>query len=242
MDAKVAVDALNTRLTESAAIFRGERSACRGAGRIAAMNLPEYPSAFLQLADELAEHGWAQCHNFLPQSLTAQLAEECRRRDKQGLLAPAGTGRGDALAVREGVRSDHIQWLEAGQSAATDSYLAHLDNLRRFLNQSFYLGLEDYESHFALYPPGAFYLRHLDRFRDDDRRTLSAVFYLNPQWDPADGGALRLYLASGELDVWPEAGTLVLFRSADVLHEVLVNRRERLSLTGWFRRRGDGVF
>ena len=60
--------------------------------------------------------------------------------------------------------------------------------------------------------------------------------------NPADGGALRLYLASGELDVWPEAGTLVLFRSADVLHEVLVNRRERLSLTGWFRRRGDGVF
>ena len=34
------------------------------------------------------------------------------------------------------------------------------------LNRDLFLGLEDFESHFAMYPPGAFYLKHVDRFRD----------------------------------------------------------------------------
>ena len=118
---------------------------------------------------------------------------------------------------------------------------AQNDELRQALNQAFYLGLADYESHFAHYPPGAFYQKHLDRFRDDDRRTVSAVLYLNDDWQADQGGALRLYPDGGEpLDVLPEAGTLVLFMSADLPHEVLPATRERLSLTGWFRRRGSG--
>ena len=72
---------------------------------------------------------------------------------------------------------------------------------------------------------------------------MSAVFYLNPDWQAEQGGALRLYLTDGSThDVLPEAGTLVVFLSADLPHEVLPATRERLSLTGWFRRRGAGVF
>ena len=193
-----------------------------------------------QLLDDLAEQGWAIVANALPADLTLELAQECRARANQGALQPAGVGRGSAHGVQEGVRGDHIQWLEPGQCAAGDRYLAMLDDLRGQLNQALYLGLEDYEGHFALYPPGTFYQKHLDRFRDDDRRAVSAVFYLNSDWLPEQGGALRLYLADGrELDVLPEAGTLVLFLSADLLHEVLPATRERLSLTGWLRRRGN---
>ena len=192
------------------------------------------------LLDDLAEQGWAIVANALPADLTLELAQECRARANQGALQPAGVGRGSAHGVQEGVRGDHIQWLEPGQCAAGDRYLAMLDDLRGQLNQALYLGLEDYEGHFALYPPGTFYQKHLDRFRDDDRRAVSAVFYLNSDWLPEQGGALRLYLAAGrELDVLPEAGTLVLFLSADLPHEVLPATRERLSLTGWLRRRGN---
>ena len=192
------------------------------------------------LLDDLAEQGWAIVANALPADLTLELAQECRARENQGALQPAGVGRGSAHGVQEGVRGDHIQWLEPGQCAAGDRYLAMLDDLRGQLNQALYLGLEDYEGHFALYPPGTFYQKHLDRFRDDDRRAVSAVFYLNSDWLPEQGGALRLYLADGrELDVLPEAGTLVLFLSADLPHEVLPATRERLSLTGWLRRRGN---
>lgn len=53
---------------------------------------------------------------------------------------------------------------------------------------------------------------------------------------------MRLYLADGrEHDVLPQAGTLALFLSSEMPHEVLPATRERLSLTGWFRRRGDAV-
>lgn len=193
-----------------------------------------------RIVDDLAEFGWSRQPACIAQNLTVELAEECRRRAARGELAPAGVGRGGDVQVREGVRGDHIQWLEVGQSPATDCYLQYLEALRVALNQALYLGLEDFEGHFALYPPGAFYQRHLDRFRDDDRRTVSVVLYLNQEWQAEQGGALRLYLADdSHCDVLPEAGTLVVFLSADRAHEVLPASRERLSLTGWFRRRGD---
>ena len=191
-----------------------------------------------QIIDDLSRQGWSRQAHVLPQTLTGELAAECHRRAQRGTLSPAGVGRGQGLAVREGIRGDSIQWLEPGQSAACDQYLQAMDELRQALNQAFYLGLEDYESHFALYPPGAFYQKHLDRFRDDDRRTVSAVYYLNDDWQAEQGGTLRLYPQDGaELDVLPTAGTLVLFISAELPHEVLPATRERLSLTGWFRRR-----
>ncbi len=191
-----------------------------------------------QIIDDLAARGWSRLDNVLPASLTHELAEECRKRARAGALNPAGVGRGQGLAVREGIRGDSIQWLEHGQSAPSDGYLQAMDELRSALNQAFYLGLEDFECHFACYPPGAFYQKHLDRFRDDDRRTVTAVYYLNEAWQAEHGGALRLYLADQtELDVLPSAGTLVLFISAELPHEVLPATRERLSLTGWFRRR-----
>ncbi|MBF7730027.1 2OG-Fe(II) oxygenase [Pseudomonas sp. N040] len=207
------------------------------------MNTLPADSLSKRLVDELAERGWTTTDSFLPPALTRALAAECRQRHALGLLAPAGVGRGTAQAVREAVRGDSIQWLEPGQAPATDAYLAALETLRQQLNRSLYLGLEDVESHFALYPPGAFYQKHLDRFRDDDRRALSVVFYLNDDWQAAEGGALRLHPAGqSTADLLPQAGRLVLFRSAELLHEVLPASRERLSLTGWFRRRGAGLF
>jgi len=196
-----------------------------------------------RIADDLAEKGWSVQDAFLPAPLITALAEECRARDAVGNLAAAGIGRGDGLAVREGVRGDRIQWIEPAQSEACDRYLASLDALRRLINRTLFLGLEDFEGHFALYPPGAFYQKHLDRFRDDDRRSISAVFYLNPDWQAEQGGALRMYLPDEQtLDLAPIGGRLVVFLSGDFPHEVLPASHERLSLTGWFRRRGDSSF
>lgn len=190
------------------------------------------------IIDDLTAQGWSRREDFLPDTLTHELAGECRTRAARGALSPAGVGRGQGLAVREGVRGDHIQWLEPGQSEACDQYLEAMDQLRQALNRAFYLGLEDYESHFALYAPGTFYQKHLDRFRDDDRRTVSAVFYLNEAWQADEGGALRIYPENQPaLDLPPQGGSLVLFMSAELPHEVLPASRERLSLTGWFRRR-----
>lgn len=194
------------------------------------------------IVDDLAQHGYSLHTVALPAAVTRALAEECRHRHAQGQLARARIGRGSGQAVSNEIRGDHILWLDPGQSPITDHYLASLDALREALNRTLFLGLDDYECHFALYPPGSFYRRHLDRFRDDDRRTVTTVFYLNEAWQPEDGGALRIELADGHTqDILPEAGTLVVFMSDAFPHEVLEAHRERLSIAGWFRRRGAGV-
>ncbi|KPU58022.1 2OG-Fe(II) oxygenase superfamily protein [Pseudomonas fluorescens] len=197
----------------------------------------------LRIVDDLAEHGWSQQNIFLPQDLTRALAAECRKRAAEGELAPAAVGRGPSSEIREGIRGDHIQWIDPGQAEVCDSYLSLMDSLREAINRGLFLGLEDFESHFALYPPGAFYLKHVDRFRDNDRRMVSAVVYLNDGWLPEHGGQLRMYLDNDRVyDVEPVGGCLVVFLSGEVPHEVLPATRDRLSLTGWFRRRGNEPF
>lgn len=208
-----------------------------------AMHLSSDHPQILSIVDDLANQGWSRQEIFLPDALTRALAAECRTRAAQGELTPAAVGRGQGQEVREGIRGDHILWLEPGQSEACDQYLALMDSLREALNRDFYLGLEDFECHFAQYPAGTFYRKHLDRFRDDDRRTVSAIIYLNEAWGAEDGGELRVYLADGsEQDIPPVGGSLIVFMSADLPHEVLMAHRERLSVTGWFRRRGNEPF
>lgn len=202
------------------------------------MNTLSTAALFTRLADELATQGWSQQNNFLPSSLSAELAKECRNRAYHGQLAPAAVGRGASKTVHQTIRGDQIQWLDTGHHAAVDSYLELMEQLRLTLNRDLFLGLEDYESHFALYPPGTFYKKHIDRFRDDDRRTVSCVAYLNEDWLPEHGGALRMYLENGRVhDVLPQLGSLIVFMSAQWPHEVLPATRDRLSVTGWFRRR-----
>lgn len=195
---------------------------------------------FDDIVDDLANQGWSWQRQFLPKTLTLALADECRQRAERGDLRPAAIGRAQDKQIREGVRGDLIEWVEPAQSPAVAQYLQLLARLQQSLNQQLYLGLEDFEGHFALYPPGAFYAAHLDRFKDDDKRTISTVLYLNDNWQSSDGGQLRLHLEGQARDINPEGGGLIVFRSADILHEVLAATRERLSLVGWFRRRGNG--
>lgn len=190
---------------------------------------------------DLADKGWSVAPDFLEPSTVAELRAQCQARSGQGLFHKAGVGRGQAEVVSE-IRGDSILWVDQDdQSPAVRAYLEVTEALRSRVNQEFYLGLQELESHFAIYPVGAHYKKHLDRFRDDDRRTLTAIVYLNENWSEADGGMLRFWSdPSGEgesFDIRPEGGTLVTFLSELYWHEVLPAARQRLALTGWFRRR-----
>jgi SM-20-related protein len=194
------------------------------------------------VADALAEQGWAILGEFAPAATWHALAAEVRSAHARGDLRPAGIGAGEQHRLTGEVRGDLIGWLEATTaSAAQQDVLSRLDALRRSLNRELQLGLFEFEGHLALYPPGASYRRHRDQHRGSQARVLSCVLYLNSSWKAQDKGQLRLYLDeedSGDYcDVLPEGGALVCFLSERFSHEVLPARRERLSLTGWFRRR-----
>ncbi len=178
--------------------------------------------------------GYAVVQSFLEEDVVVALASECRSADLQA----TAIGRGTRQDVRPDLRGDTMHWLESDVATpAQRVYFEAMETLRVGLNRSLLLGLDELEAHFAHYAPGARYARHRDRFRDDDARVLSSVLYLNDDWQESHGGALRLYLTREHLDIYPSAGKLVLFLSADFEHEVLPATRDRLSIAGWFRRR-----
>jgi SM-20-related protein len=192
---------------------------------------------------ELERAGFVVVQQFLNAHACAALAAECRALHAGGQLQPAAVGRAQERRERTDIRGDRTHWFEpSALTPAQVPYWQAMEDLRIELNQALLLGLETLEAHHALYAPGARYARHRDRFRDDDARVLSSVLYLNADWHELDGGALRLYLPTmsqnPHVDIFPEAGTLVLFLSAEFEHEVLPAARERLSVAGWFRRRG----
>lgn len=195
-------------------------------------------SIAVDLCNNLTQHGWSLHPLFLPHELMQTLAAECVDLHNNNSLQLARVGRGEEQSVQTNIRSDRIAWLYAGQSIACDAYLLQMEQIRLLINQTLFLGLDEYESHFSFYRPGASYSQHLDRFHDDDARTISVVVYLNEDWLPEQGGALRLHPQSlPTQDIAPFACTLILFLSAEMLHEVLPATRNRMSLTGWFRRR-----
>ncbi|MCS6777110.1 MAG: 2OG-Fe(II) oxygenase [Chloroherpetonaceae bacterium] len=197
--------------------------------------------ALQELIASLVERNWAVTEQFLPQEILSALYAGARSRWEQGNMRPAGTGRGRDFAVREEIRGDHICWIDPQHpcNAAESAYVQAMEALRVLLNRELFLSLVDFEAHYAVYPPGAFYRRHVDCFRTDDRRMLSTVLYLNPGWNARNGGQLRLHHPDGcWTDILPRMGTFVIFCSDAVPHEVLPASTWRFSLTAWLRRRG----
>jgi SM-20-related protein len=195
-------------------------------------------TAALAIADALAERGFAIVPDLLDAWTVTALRERARELAAADLLRPAGVGRDARRTEDRDVRGDRIRWIDATHATLAErDYLAATDALRTRLNRELMLGLTELEVHYALYPPGTRYARHRDRFRDDDRRVLSCILYLNEGWTAEDGGALRLYADDGAVDVLPHARTFVAFLAERFDHEVLPARRERLAVTGWWLRR-----
>jgi SM-20-related protein len=166
-------------------------------------------------------------------ALADNLAE--LRRDEA--LPRAGIGREADFRVRTDIRGDRIRWLSRADPVQA-RFLQQMDALRLELNRHLFLGLFEFEAHYALYPAGSCYRRHVDSFRGAANRVVSVVAYLNPGWCDDDGGQLVVYDETESITlakISPRAGSVVLFLSEELPHEVLPARRDRLSIAGWFR-------
>jgi SM-20-related protein len=184
----------------------------------------------------LAADGWCVLPGFMSTAQTRALTNECAAMHDARQLTPARVG---ADRDRTLLRGDSTHWFESDAlSAPQQAFADRIDMLRIELSRSLMLGLVDSESHYAVYQPGAGYARHLDQLRDNNARVVSAVFYLNDAWQESEGGALRLHLADrSHRDIYPHAGTLLLFLSAQFEHEVLPATRNRMSIACWMRQR-----
>ena len=177
--------------------------------------------------------------NFLPpenvdclRTTALQLAQE-----NQFHVAKIGS-QNNALSNRN-IRRDQIYWLDdTSENESVITYFKAMKTIATTLNQHLYLGLVDFETHFALYSPGEFYKKHVDQFNNKQDRRISCVYYLNTDWETSFGGELKLYNKEGALltSISPIANRLVCF-SSDMPPEVCTTTQTRLSIAGWMKTR-----
>lgn len=188
-----------------------------------------------EIAEQLQNTGYIVLSQPLPDALMQALSGRCT--DDSVRFLPAHVGRGEKKQQITSLRGDVISWLDE-LNDVDRAYLAWMDELRSGLNERLFLGLFDFECHYAIYQPGTGYTKHLDALKGKKNRILSTVLYLNQDWQAEDGGELLLYEpSSGDLlaTVVPEFGTMIIFLSEVFPHEVSLSRNTRCSLAGWFR-------
>tara|TARA_B100001778_G_C18593570_1_gene633464 strand:- start:428 stop:1114 length:687 start_codon:yes stop_codon:yes gene_type:complete len=195
-------------------------------------------SVNMQITQDLAEKGWSVQPDYLSLLLSQHLQARLDDLEAADLLAEAGIGRHHANQIIPDIRRDKTYWLER-HNEIDKAYLCLMENLRLCLNQNLFLGLFEYESHYAVYPENGFYKRHVDALKGEKNRIISTVCYLNEEWQPEYGGQLHLYkdmaVKTPFHTIQPQARTLVVFLSEDIPHEVRTAIKTRRSIAGWFR-------
>ncbi|MBI3186772.1 MAG: 2OG-Fe(II) oxygenase [Gammaproteobacteria bacterium] len=189
-----------------------------------------------QIADALATEGYIILDHVLPESLLALLVTQAIAPEVNHYKA-AGVGRDQNLQQIAAIRKDEISWIDNTNAAGKD-YLAWMECLRRELNRRLFIGIFDYECHYAHYAPGDYYKTHLDAFKGNTNRIVTTVLYLNADWTSDNGGELVMYAPESNnvlQKILPEFGRLVIFLSDKFPHEVLPANKHRYSIAGWFR-------
>jgi SM-20-related protein len=185
----------------------------------------------------IEQRGWALDAPFLPEQAFTALRAEARRRDAAGEFHAAGVGRGAARVERSDIRGDRILWLDehAPRPAEAPLWQALAALQARSTGHSSWDSTRSRATMHSIrparLPPAS------RQFRDDDARVISCALYLNEAWSVPDGGALRIHLPDGPHDIVPTGGAFVCFIAERFEHEVLPSPRERLAVSGWFRRR-----
>ncbi|ENV04912.1 MAG: 2OG-Fe(II) oxygenase [Acinetobacter sp.] len=181
-----------------------------------------------KILDDLNDAGFALIDEVYPNEYVQALVDECSLHLEQFRAAGVQNG------VMSHIRSDHILWID-DQLPIAQQHIQTLEHLSKVLNQAFYLGIKEVEAHFACYHAGEFYTLHRDNPQQKNDRMISTVFYLHKDWQEDWGGQLRL---QDKNDQWhiiqPLPNRLAIFQS-DLLHEVLLSKQQRLSITAWLR-------
>jgi len=211
--------------------------------------LPRISSNHMQ---ELSSKGYVIVENFLPDSLQEALRLDVQYLRQKSKFNVARIGQDATNTLNTNIRVVETCFL--GQNKLVDvpndsrsKLYDVLESLRQDLPQPLDVNLSEFL--YAYYPSGGFYRRHRDALPGSASvlRNFSLLMYLNKDWKEEDGGELRMHMDSGGdevpsgeepnyIDVAPKGGTLILFNSDQVPHEVLDTKSERVAIVGWYNR------
>ena len=196
-----------------------------------------------QIIQDILEKKYSIIDNFFDTAEVDILRENLLEKYEEDNFKKAAIGNKTSEVVERSIRGDFILWInEAEAGKAEKTYFNKINSLVEYLNRTCFMGILTKEFHYAVYPEGTFYKRHLDTFQNDGRRKLSMVCYLNNEdWKPENGGELAIYTQEGgeekQIDIFPFPGRVVIFESQELEHEVKPVKVPRLSITGWLKTR-----
>lgn len=195
------------------------------------------------IISDLIKQQYSVVDGFFTELEVEQLRASLLEQYQADAFKKAAIGNRVNETIVKAIRGDVILWIdEARQNSAEALFFNKVNSLVHYLNKTCFLGILQKEFHYAIYPKGTFYKRHLDTFQNDDRRKLSMVCYLNSEdWQAENGGELVLYLNQNGTEttktLYPYPGRLVIFESQILEHEVKPVNTKRLSITGWLKTR-----
>lgn len=195
------------------------------------------------ITDNLCTHGFHIMDNFLDLHHCQSLRKIAKTMHHNGLFKNAKIGLQIKAQHNNAIRTDEICWLdEDSVEPAVHTYLKQVNHVANILNQSLFLSLTEFETHFAAYQPGSFYKKHIDQFATTKTRKISCVYYLNEDWNDAFGGELKLYNKENQLiqNVPPLENRFICFNS-ELPHEVCLTHQPRYSIAGWMKIRSSDL-
>ena len=194
-----------------------------------------------QIIDDLLEKQYSIVDDFFDPLEILKLRSSLLHKYEEDKFKKSAIGNRTNELIEKAIRGDFILWMNEAEAGETEKIFFHkINNLIEYLNRTCFMGILHKEFHYAVYPKGTFYKRHLDTFQNDSRRKLSIVSYLNDEnWLKTNGGELVLYKEDGSEEViYPLPGRVVIFESQILEHEVKeVKNSERLSINGWLKTR-----
>ncbi len=195
---------------------------------------------FETIIDDLIAQKYSVVNNFFPSEEVEGLRKSLQAKYEADKFKKSAIGNQFNAEIDRSIRGDFILWMDERKANEAESlFFTKINDLVNYLNKTCFLGILHKEFHYAVYPQGTYYKRHLDTFQNDDRRKLSMVCYLNEDnWLSENGGELTIYTENQTLDILPLPGRVVIFESQVLEHEVkIVKASERLSITGWLKTR-----
>lgn len=200
-------------------------------------------SVYEQIITDISIQKYSVIDDFFTSETVLKLRQSLLDKYEADRFKKAAIGNRLNETIEKSIRGDQILWIDETLANASELlFFDRINDLVTYLNKTCFMGILQKEFHYALYPKGTFYKRHIDTFQNDDRRKLSVVCYLNDEdWKPENGGELVLYLDDKESDlkktIYPFPGRIVIFESQIIEHEVKPVETERLSITGWLKTR-----
>jgi len=201
----------------------------------------EINSPYEKIIEDLIGQKYSITDTFFDTSEIEILRAATLRKLEEDRFKKAAMGNRTNEVIAKTIRGDFIFWMDEQKADAAEKvFFAKINSLVNYLNATCFMGILHKEFHYAVYPTGTFYKRHLDTFQNDARRKLSMVCYLNEEnWLKTNGGELVIYKPDAtEETIFPLPGRVVIFDSQLLEHEVKeVKNDQRLSITGWLKTR-----